>query len=247
MLTADSPQARAMHRRNIAWRNNPSIPSWVDIERAPLDQFFTRPDIARHCHASLISFIQRDGGDIEAMRFVEPSAGTGAFLSLLPPERRIGLDIMAQSSEITETDFLEWEPQPGDSSIAVIGNPPFGYRAWLALQFVNHAASFAEYVGFILPMVFQSDGKGSPKRRVRGLHLVQTELLPQGSFVDASGESDQGERALADMEARGEDHRAGTVVRWLGGSLHGRPATGAHVRTGANGRCRLLPSAYVLP
>jgi len=26
----------------------------------------------------------------------------------------------------------------------VVGNPPFGHRAWLALAFVNHAAMFAE-------------------------------------------------------------------------------------------------------
>jgi len=27
---------------------------------------------------------------------------------------------------------------------AVVGNPPFGYRAWLALAFVNRAALFAD-------------------------------------------------------------------------------------------------------
>jgi len=45
----------------------------------------------------------------------------------------------------------------------VIGNPPFGYRACLALAFVNHAARFADYIVMILPMGFQSNGKGNPK------------------------------------------------------------------------------------
>jgi len=52
---------------------------------------------------------------------------------------------------------------------------------------MNHAAKFSEYIGFILPMAFQSDGKGSPKFRVKGMKLISTEFLPEGSFVDPAG------------------------------------------------------------
>ena len=62
-------------------------------------------------------------------------------------------------------------------------------RQWLALAFINHAAKFSEYVGFILPMAFQSDGKGSPKFRVKGMTLISTEFLPEGSFVDPEGKT----------------------------------------------------------
>ena len=69
---------------------------------------------------------------------------------------------------------------------AVLGNPPFGYRAWLALAFINHSAIFADYIGFILPMAFQSDGKGSPKFRVKGAELILSTRLPSNAFVDMS-------------------------------------------------------------
>lgn len=101
-------------------------------------------------------------------------------------------------------------------SYAVVGNPPFGYRAWLALAFMNHAASFADYVGMILPMAFQSDGKGSPKLRVKGLKLVHTRDLPPDSFVDASGQTVK-VNALWQVWQRGVNNAraAPTCNQWL--------------------------------
>lgn len=74
-------------------------------------------------------------------------------------------------------------------SYVCVGNPPFGYRAWLALAFLNHAAKFSNYVGFILPMAFQSRGKSNVQDRVKGLHLVHSSPLPANSFVDINGNS----------------------------------------------------------
>ncbi len=101
-------------------------------------------------------------------------------------------------------------------SYAVVGNPPFGYRAWLALAFMNHAASFADYVGMILPMAFQSDGKGSPKLRVKGLKLVHTRDLPSDSFVDAGGQTVK-VNALWQVWQRGVNNAraAPTCKQWL--------------------------------
>ena len=59
----------------------------------------------------------------------------------------------------------------------VFGNPPFGLRGQLALKFINHSASFADYVCFILPQLFESDGKGVPRKRVEGFNLVHSEKL----------------------------------------------------------------------
>lgn len=180
-------KAQAIRTRNVLWSNNPEIPSWVDIDDVDLDQFFTRPSVARKCHESLMEIMRGHGSNPLDFKFIEPSAGTGAFFDLLPEERRIGLDIMPQRADIEVDDFLSWEIKPNGYRYAVIGNPPFGYRAWLALAFVNHAAQFADYVGMILPMAFQSDGKGSPKFRVNGLELLHSEVLPPDSFTDASG------------------------------------------------------------
>jgi len=47
---------------------------------------------------------------------------------------------------------------------------------------MNHASRYADYIGFILPMAFQSEGKGSPKHRVRGMRLEAAKKLDYDSF-----------------------------------------------------------------
>jgi len=183
------PDNHVLFERNKAWRNNPRIPAWVNLDKAGLDQFFTRPEIAEQCYLSLLESMAEDGAQERDYKFIEPSAGNGAFYNLLPPERRIGIDLVPRQSGIQRGDFLDWQPAINGRHYAAVGNPPFGYRAWLALAFMNHVATFADYVGFILPMSFQSNGKGSPKFRVKGLRLVKTGHLPQDSFVDLAGRS----------------------------------------------------------
>jgi len=192
--------------RNRGWEENPAIPSWVDPKKVDLDRFFTRPEIARDCHRSLLKVMGEDHANAEQYRFVEPSAGGGAFYDLLPRERRTGIDIVPGRSDFVCSDFLEWNPEKDGSRHVVIGNPPFGYRAWLALAFVNHAAMFADYIGMILPMAFQSNGKGSPKFRVRGAELIVTEHLPQDAFVFLDGKSAQ-VNALWQVWRRGVNNR----------------------------------------
>jgi hypothetical protein len=178
-----------LNRRNQKWQNNPDIPTWVDLSTVGLDQFFTKDHIARYCHNSLLKIMKDHGEDPSTFNFVEPSAGAGVFFDLLPKARRIGIDIAPMRKDFIQQDFLDWEPSPSKRNTVVVGNPPFGYRAWLALAFVNRAAKFSDYVGMILPMAFQSDGKGSPKHRVRGLRLVHSEVLPADSFHDPDGKT----------------------------------------------------------
>ena len=173
--------------RNNAWEKNDQIPKWVDIDNVGLDQFFTRPNIAKKYWESLCNYMIADDVDISDYNFVEPSAGLGAFYDLLPDNRRIGIDLAKFRTDYIQQDFLSWTPKKNGYSYACVGNPPFGYRAWLALIFLNHAALFSDYVGFILPMGFQSRGKSNLIDRVRGLYLVYSSSLPSGSFVDISG------------------------------------------------------------
>ena len=177
----------ALEVRNKSWLKSSYIPDWVNIDEVGLDQFFTKPEIAKKCWESFINFIAKTGDDLNHYKFVEPSAGLGAFYNLLPSDRRIGIDVVKFKSEYIQSDFLAWLPNKNGHCYACIGNPPFGYRAWLALAFLNHASKFSDYVGFIMPMAFQSIGKSNPKDRVRGLHLVHSTLLPQNSFIGANG------------------------------------------------------------
>ena len=206
----------ALHERNLYWENNPRIPRWVDPQSVGLDQFFTRPEIAKECYNSLCQWMKQDGAAVSNYKFIEPAAGTGAFFDLLPSDRRIGLDIALFRPEYEKVDFLSWSPPVNGHRLAVIGNPPFGYRAWLALAFMNHAAGFADYVGMILPMAFQSAGKGSPKHRVEGLKLVHTKPLPQDSFIDERGKPAK-INALWQVWQRGVNNTgvAPTCGQWL--------------------------------
>ena len=175
--------------RNASWAKNSQIPTWVKIDEVGLDQFFTRPHIARACWQSLCDYMRADGADLSRHKFVEPSAGLGAFYELLPEQRRIGIDVVQYRPEYVQADFLSWSPKKNGHTYACVGNPPFGYRAWLALAFLNRAALFADYVGFILPMGFQSRGKSNVQDRVKGLRLAHSSPLPSDSFVGTDGKS----------------------------------------------------------
>lgn len=206
-----SNHAAALDLRNRQWVRNEIAPRWVDLSEVGLDQFFTTPNVAADCYAEMMTFLEARGEDVSAFHYIEPSAGSGVFFDLMPERQRTGIDVLPIREEFVREDFLTWAPRPvrGRRNL-VIGNPPFGYRAWLALAFVNHAAKFADYIGMILPMAFQSDGKGSPKHRVEGMALQSSRTLPIDSFVDALGRPIK-VNALWQIWAKGENksaHRA---------------------------------------
>jgi hypothetical protein len=175
--------------RDKAWTNTHRIPDWVRGREVGLDQYNTLPSVAEYCLESFQQYLKKDGATAKNYKFIEPSAGTGSFYNLLPKNNRIGIDVDSFNKEYIRQDFLTWKPNNTDDRPCVaIGNPPFGYRGWLALAFLNRAAEFCDYVGFILPMSFQSDGKGSPKNRVEGMMLVHSEKLSGDLFVLPNGE-----------------------------------------------------------
>lgn len=141
------------------------------------DQFFTPENVAKNCYNKAITIINNYEKNIDKYIFIEPSAGGGSFFKHLPEGKRIGLDIEPRSENIIRQDFLNWMPKTNNGKYIVIGNPPFGLRGHMALKFINHSAEFAEYVCFILPQLFESDGKGVPRKRVSGLNLIYSEKL----------------------------------------------------------------------
>lgn len=129
--------------------------------------------------------------DLVAARFdltefdlvVEPSAGAGAFYDLLPPPTRVGIDIAPGRPELVEADFLTWRPEAAAGRVLTIGNPPFGQRAALAVDFLERACSFSDVVAFILPRSFN---KYTFQNRVpRYFHLVDS--LECQEFVGPGG------------------------------------------------------------
>lgn len=216
MNPAVAAHREVLRDRNTGWRSDPAIPGWVKPETVDLDRFFTRPDVAKNCCRSLLSVMRREYAKESEYLFVDPSAGDGVFYDMLPKGRRMGVEIVPGRAEFHRGDYLKWRPPGNPEAVAVVGNPPFGYRAWLALAFVNHSASFADYIGMILPMAFQSDGKGSPKFRVRGAELVETMHLPPDAFLTDSGRAAQ-VNALWQVWRRGVNNRkpAKTCDGWI--------------------------------
>ena len=149
------------------------------------DQFYTCPEVAEQCIKRFRAVATQLGVNLRGYNYIEPAAGAGAFYKKLP-KSRIGLDIDPRHPDIKMTDYLTWEPPSG--KYIVIGNPPFGLRGHLALQFINHSYHFADMVAFILPPLFNSDGKGVPGKRVIGYRLAHTSPLDAGSFIYPDGE-----------------------------------------------------------
>ena len=168
----------------------PSALPWYAVnDKDPHDSVYTKRRIAERCFSTFKATAKKHGYDLRVHIFLEPSAGEGCFYDLLPPRRRLALDIAPARKEIQRANFLEWSP-PRPGRYAVVGNPPFGVRGALALAFINRTARFADIVGFILPMTFASDGKGGAMTRVQGLNLLHSEELPPNSFYHAASGDD---------------------------------------------------------
>ena len=149
------------------------------------DQFFTNKGTAKYCYDKCHEVLSSLGVDLSEYNYVEPSAGDGSFYSLMPEDRRIGIDIEPKCDGVVKGDFLKW--QPDSQKNIIIGNPPFGLRGNLALKFINHSAEFADFVCFIVPQLFDSNGKGSCKSRVKGYNLIHSEVI-DSSFYYPAGE-----------------------------------------------------------
>ena len=144
------------------------------------DQFFTNKDTASYCYDKCHEVLSSLGVDLSEYTYIEPSAGDGSFYSLMPEDRRTGIDIEPMGDGIIQADFLQWQPDTNKNII--IGNPPFGLRGNLALKFINHSAQFADFVCFILPQLFDSNGKGSCKSRVKGYNLIHSEIVDSSFY-----------------------------------------------------------------
>lgn len=129
-----------------------------------LDKFYTKASIA----AQLIPLIP-ELNSYEVI--IEPSAGSGSFLSalssclhLLHPEVTVkGYDLDPESDNIEEADWFAIDKsQFIDHKTLVVGNPPFGTSGNLAMRFIKES-SFADAIAFVLPRSFR---KESVKRRI---------------------------------------------------------------------------------
>ena len=139
-----------------------------------LDQYYTKENVAASLYA-----IFREHFDPTHYQMVEPSAGTGSFLRLLPLGS-LAYDVEPKFPGTEMRDFLTVKFEC-DQPVAVIGNPPFGRAASMAVRFFNHAASQSNAMGFIVPRSFR---KASIENRLDPFfHKVREETVPDDAFI----------------------------------------------------------------
>lgn len=121
------------------------------VRSAGLDKFYTIPNVASKCIDEVGKRYKWTDWDL----IIEPSAGNGSFLTRIPSNKKVGIDICPEHDSIIKLDYLTYASPPIAQKILVIGNPPFGRVCSLAIKFFNHSAKFANVIAFIIPRTFR--------------------------------------------------------------------------------------------
>lgn len=146
-----------------------------------MDKFYTNRQIAK----SLYEWLKTQY-NLKEYLIVEPSAGDGSFVELFKKDALdfVAFDILPEGDDIIKADFLDTDISdynPNKKKVFVIGNPPFGKNASLALKFVNKSSIDADFIAFILPATFK---KQSIIRRLSpSLLLIHIEDIEKNAFV----------------------------------------------------------------
>jgi predicted RNA methylase len=112
------------------------------------EQFYTPPATA----AWVVDRVLRVVPDAVNATWLEPSAGTGAFLNALADRGItdvVAMDIEPHDKRVKRKDFLTFRPRT--RGMVAIGNPPFGRNNALSVPFFNHAATMCDTIAFIVP------------------------------------------------------------------------------------------------
>ena len=155
-----------------------------------LDQYYTRSDLA---DAYVQQALDRYGPD---RTYLEPSAGTGAFLNKLEGLNYEAFDLEPKAPGIIQGDFMT-QPLSRIDYITV-GNPPFE----IDVKFFNKCAEHSDAVCFIIPRSWR---KASIINSLhKKFHLIHDEDCQQDSFI-LHGESHDVSTCWQIWERKSED------------------------------------------
>ena len=143
------------------------------------DQWYTTKETAELC----IEIMKDRGCLCQNNLVIEPSAGTGVFVNLL---RKQGYVVMAFDIEpkhplVNTQDWLETDLKFDDRAV-IIGNPPFGNKGRLAVDFINKSLEVANTVGFIVPLTL-AESWTTQKHVKPDAMLIEQVRLPDKSFI----------------------------------------------------------------
>lgn len=111
-----------------------------------LDKYYTKQYIADYYSHIVYEMF----GDL---KYIEPCAGAGAFLKVLPDIK--GYDIAPEGEDIEQSDVFELD---FNQSQVVVSNPPYGVNSTLAVKIFNRIAEFAvKAICLVVPKTFKKD------------------------------------------------------------------------------------------
>ena len=152
-------------------------------KRDTIDKFYTKTEIVEKCLHLTTTVIPIRENDL----IIEPSAGDGAFLNKIKQfhQNCEGYDIQPDNHEhIQHQDFLTLSitSQSSQSSLHIIGNPPFGRQSMLCKRFIKKSIELgASSISFILPNSFKKQGMCQVFDPC--YHLLSSFDLPPFSFL----------------------------------------------------------------
>jgi len=154
-----------------------------------LDQWFTKKEVAQKCVEKMVGM----GFISEYTNVIEPSAGGGVFLDVLTdyvdPLYIHGYDLDPKRDDITYMDFLSNTIKINRSECVIIGNPPYGKKGKLAIEFINKALNLSDVVGFIVPITVSTSWTAQKNVR-EDAELIYEETLPKNSFTFEGKDTD---------------------------------------------------------
>src|SRR5574344_207601 len=116
------------------------------MAKIELDKYYTSPELAKYCVDKTKEII----GDENITEYIEPSAGSGVFLDYLD-KPYLAYDIEPEDNRIVKQNYLELNLDYKKGR-CIVGNPPFGIRNILIVQFYNKSIQLGDYILLILSL-----------------------------------------------------------------------------------------------
>lgn len=116
------------------------------MAKIELDKYYTSPELAKYCVEKTKDIIGSDN----ITEYIEPSAGSGVFLDYLD-KPYLAYDIEPEDNRIVKQNYLELNLDYKKGR-CIVGNPPFGIRNILIVQFYKKSIQLGDYISLILPL-----------------------------------------------------------------------------------------------
>lgn len=156
----------------------------MKLQRTTIDKYYTNPTTVDLCIEYIKKYIYMNDCDV----IIEPNASDGAFIDGIKSltYNQLFYDIEPSNEKIIRMNFLELDIRVSglygtENKIHIVGKPPFGNRASLAIRFIKKACEFANTISFILPKSFKKDSR-LLKRVPFNFHCIFEIDLPDNSL-----------------------------------------------------------------